>query len=444
MHDPGLHLFVEESEISLRQRLYRMVHPARRESLAPMLAADGEDEGTAIGYASAVRDADGRFRLWYMCHAGHGLRLAVSEDGRVWERRGPAVVGEAFTCDNMALVPVGPDADAWFAGAQLAGYGYGTVAGSEGQKTSGLHLLRSVDGERVEVRQPAVLPGVGDRSSLTYDPMRGEYSLISRPSGRTPGFRKGELTRVRAANLWKSRDLVDWENLGIVLKYDDADPGDVEIYGMQPFRYGPGWLAFVEVYYRGIERLQTQLAWSPDGVGWERVAPRDPVLAMGGEGAWDSHWVASTNNPPFAEGDRLSILYTGAGTKHGSGARHRRGIGLASLRRDGWVSLEAGREEGVAVTALLPLERPMRLELNVNAYSGYAEVAVLSAEDGRETEPLAGYEAEAGVAEGIDDVRHPLRWGERQVVEPVPGGRCRLRFALKQASFFGYRWSAAE
>ena len=95
MHDPDLHLFVGESGVSLRQHLYRMVHPARRESLGPVLPANGEDEGTAIGYASAVRDAaSGAFRMWYMCHADMELRLAVSEDGRTWERRGPAVVGE--------------------------------------------------------------------------------------------------------------------------------------------------------------------------------------------------------------------------------------------------------------------------------------------------------------------------------------------------------------
>ena len=443
MHDPNLHLFAHERQVSLRQNLYRMVHPMRRESLDPVLPADGGAEGTAIGYATVVRDADsGEFRMWYMTHADHVVRLAVSSNAMAWERRGPVVEhGERFSIDNLALMPVGPDADPWFCEARLAGYAY---CNGPQDTPRGLHPLRSMDGERLEVREPGILPGVGDRSSLYLDEVTGEYSLISRPSGRTPGFRSGELARVRAANLWKSRDLITWENQGIALKYDDADRSDVEIYGMQPFRYGPGFLALVEVYYRGIERLETQLAHSVDGVRWERVEPRDPVLAMGGQGAWDSHWVVSTNNPPFLEGDRLLVLYSGASTKHGSKNRHQRSIGLASLRRDGWVSLEAGRTEGVVVTVPLPLNRPMQLELNVDCRTGYISTEVLSAEDGKESTALSGYGADTSRAEAIDRVRHLVRWGEKVVVEPIQGGRCYLRFAMIQSSFYAFRWSVAE
>lgn len=443
MHDPDLHLFAHERHVSLRQNLYRMVHPMRRESIDPVLPADGGAEGTAIGYATAVREAEsGQFRLWYMTHADHTVRLAISSDGMEWERRGPAVdEGERFSIDNLALMPVGPDADPWCTDAQLAGYAY---CNGPPDTPRGVHCLRSMDGERLQVREPGILPGVGDRSSLYLDEITGEYSLISRPSGRTPGFRSGELVRGRSANLWKGRDLITWENQGIALKYDDADRSDVEIYGMQPFRYGQGFLALVEVYYRGVERLQTQLAHSADGVHWERVEPRDPVLAMGGQGAWDSHWVVSTNNPPFLQGDRLLVLYSGASTKHGSKNRHRRSIGLASLRRDGWVSLEAGRTEGVVVTVPLPLERPMQLELNVDCRTGYISTEVLSAEDGKESTALSLYEAESSKVEAIDSVRHPVRWGERAVVDPVQGGRCHLRFAMMQGSFYAFRWTPAK
>lgn len=444
MIDPDLHLFLDERGISLRQHLYRRAHAARRESLEPVLPANGADEGTAIGYATATRDGDGgEYRLWYMSHADGVVRLAASGDARTWERCGAALAGERpFAVDNLAVVPVGAHADAWFRGARMAGYVYCRGGGAEGA-ARGLHLARSLDGRRLEVREPGILPGVGDRSSLTYDEVEDRYLLVSRPSGRTPGFAPGELQRVRLANLWTSRDLVDWQNEGIVLGYDDADRHDVEIYGLQPFRYGQGWLGLVEVYYRGIERLETQLAWSRDGRRWERVEPRDPVLPMGAEGTWDSHWAVSTNNPPLPEGDRLLILYSGASTKHGSKDRHRRSIGLATLRRDGWVSLEAGRTEGVMVTAPLPLERPMFLEINADCGTGYISTAVLCAEDGRESEVLPGYDAAGSMVEAVDAVRCPVRWGERRVVDPVPSGRCYLRFAMKQASFYGYRWMVA-
>ena len=161
---------------------------------------------------------------------------------------------------------------------------------------------------------------------------------------------------------------------------------------------------------------------------------------MGAEGTWDSHWAVSTNNPPFVDGDRLLIFYTGASTKHGSKEKGRRSLGLASLRKDGWVSLEAGRTEGIVVTEPLPLEEPMQLEINVDCFNGHISTEVLSM---YEAQVLGGYKAEASRVERIDTTRHPVRWGEKFVVDPVESGRCYLRFAMTQASFFSYRWRPA-
>ncbi|MEW6751889.1 MAG: hypothetical protein AB1505_13070 [Candidatus Latescibacterota bacterium] len=170
MHDADLHLFVHERQIALRQHLHRRINPMRRDAPGPVLPANGADEGTAIGYATAARlPEDHEWRLWYMCHLDGRVRLATSADGVTWQRRGPAVVGDRATADNLAVVPVGPQADPWFAGARLAGYLYGRGKGEEAGALRGLHLVRSPDGRQLEVRELGILPGVGDRSSLTYD-----------------------------------------------------------------------------------------------------------------------------------------------------------------------------------------------------------------------------------------------------------------------------------
>jgi len=344
----------------------------------------------------------------------------------------------------MAVAPVSSQADPWWQGHQLAGYVYGSGETEAEERGHGLFLVRSDDGRHLEVRHPEILSGVGDRSSLYFDEVAQRYSLISRPSGRAPGFPTGELERPRAANLWTSCDLVEWHNRGVVLCYDERDDADAEIYGMQPFWYGSRLLAWVEMYHRGPERLDTQLAHSADGIHWQRVEPRHPVLPLGAEGTWDSHWTVPTNNPPFLDGDRLVFFYSGAGTKHGSKARHKRGIGMASLRLDGFVSLESGRKPGVAVTAPLPLTEPMQLEVNANCYSGYVKVDVLSAQDGIQNTPIEGYDSDKAKLEQVDGVRLPVRWGEKTVVEPVAGGRCHLRFTMEQASLFAYRWAPAS
>ena len=312
----------------------------------------------------------------------------------------------------------------------------------------GIYAVRSMDGENLEVRLPAILPGKGDRCCLTYDPPADEYIFVTRPYyGFIPGLSPdsmGEQVRHRLVRMWKSRDLVNWKDYGVVLRHDEYDRGELraQIYAFNPFRYGKGFLGFVEVYLTEIERLPVQLASSSDGVNWCRVGRREEVLPLGAEGSWDSHWISTAFSPPIPAGDRLRVYYTGSNTKHASGLRHRRALGLATIRRDGWVSLEAGRAEGAVVTREMPLAEPMKLELNVDCYNGYVAADIISAA-GDTFEPVPGYDAEASRAEYIDSVCHPVRWGLKEVVGPIDGGKCFLRLTLKQGSLFSYRWFRA-
>lgn len=438
MHDSNTRLFLDDGELLVRERLFRMTQPLRKESAEPVLAANGEEEGSALAYSTVIHDPAARqFKLWYLSHQDSRVRLAVSEDARRWTRRGFAMPGSGWRFDNLGLTVAGKRLDPWFEGARWVGYGY-----SQGK---GLHALKCMDGEHLDLRTPGIIPGAGDRSSLYYDDVRDEYWLISRRGSLgLPGVTAETFARPRIANLWTSANLIDWDDRGVILRYDEEDDPDVEIYGMQPFRCGHGFIALVEIYHKNIERLDTQLAYSRDGLDWRRVQGRTAVLPRGGEGAWDSHWVVPTLNPPIPWGDRVLIPYVGAATKHGSGGRHRRGIGLASIRLDGWVSLEAGRTEGLLVTHALSAEKPMALEINADVYGGYLAVEVISAVPGREHQPVPGYEAAKSRVEKLDAVRHRIAWGERTVVAPVEGGKCHLRISVYQGSLFSYRWSHAE
>lgn len=439
MHDPALHLFLDDDGLLVRERLYRLSQRLRAEATEPMLAANGEDEGSGISYSSVLYDqASRQFKLWYLTHQHFDPRLAVSEDARRWVRQGLAMEAPGRGFDNLGLAAAGSRLAPWFAGARWVGYAYQNRG-----ETTGLCAVRSHDGLHLEAMEPGLLPGAGDRTSLFYDDIADEYWLITRRGSLgLPGAPKFE-SRVRRANLWKSRDFVQWQDCGIILECDDEDDPDMEIYGMQPFRWGQGFLAFVEMYHARMERLDTQLAYSADGLLWRRSHDRAAVLPTGGEGAWDSHWCVPTNNPPIPRGERVLVPYVGAGTKHGSNVRHRRGIGLASIRRDGWVSLEAGRQEGWLVTRPLPLERPMTLEVNAELHSGYLSVAVYSARPGHDQTPLLGYEADASRTEHSDASQHRIAWSGRTVIPPVEGGQAVLRITLYQGSLFSYRWADA-
>jgi len=56
---------------------------------------------------------------------------------------------------------------------------------------------------------------------------------------------------------------------------------------------------------------------------------------------------------------------------------------------------------------------------------------------------VPSYDGQASRVEQIDSVSHRVRWGEKDVVAPLEGGRCFLRFRLTQGSLYSYRWSPA-
>jgi len=128
------------------------------------------------------------------------------------------------------------------------------------------------------------------------------------------------------------------------------------------------------------DRAWCQLALSRDGVAWKRY--RQPFLPLGPDGAWDSG-AASFNPALIPHGRTLRLYYLGGNTWHGDKERTR-GIGLATLRRDGFLALSAGEREGVVVTKPIApnwgggvLAGRGRLRVNVKADRGCARVELL-------------------------------------------------------------------
>ncbi len=442
-YDQDLHLFVTDEEIYAIYHLKPMVQTWRRETLEPVLPLDEKKERPSIGYASAIYDLENnQIKLWYVMDSDQLIRLASSEDGRSWTKHG--IVMENWPqgeVDNLHVTLPSRGIDSWFREARFVGTAHFNPSQKIGGREKGIYGIRSLDGERWEVRLPPILPIIGDRTAMTFDTSRAMYMLTSRPPYWGGGGGKvdaaGKVAKIRKVALWESQDMVNWEEKGIVLRADENDDEDLQLYGMVPFRYGSGFLGLLEVYHQDIERLDTQLAYSPDGLYWQRVRRRETILSCGGEGSWDSHWAAPTLNPPLIANNRLLFFYNGASTKHGSEKTNRRTIGMASLRKDGWVSLEAGRTEGQVMTTELPLDSPRQLEVNVSCPSGYFSAEVLHS-DGK---PIEKYEQDKNYLEKVDMVRHRVKWKNSTTVAPTSEGLCRLRFTLYQGSFFSYRWS---
>ncbi len=160
-------------------------------------------------------------------------------------------------------------------------------------------------------------------------------------------------------------------------------------------------------------------------------AGRLPVFHLGVRGHGTRLFAVPTLNSPIPDGKPFKcFLYWGMHKACLWNSSQKKRLGCSTIRRDGWISFESGRsEEGKLVTQLLPAEKPMKLELNVNCDSGWVAVDVLKP-DGS---VVPGYEGDASRVEHIDEVRHHVQWKDNGLISPIEGGQCRTTHTLSNS-----------
>src|SRR6185295_1110003 len=114
------------------------------------------------------------------------------------------------------------------------------------------------------------------------------------------------------------------------------------------------------------------------GVGDSSSSRRSPFISNGPVGSWDRFNQSLASNAPIAVGDELRFYYGGRTYRHapyeGKDTGPRAGcIGLATIQRDRFVSLDASFDGGEIIT------RPLKLKgknLHLNANSDFGEINV--------------------------------------------------------------------
>lgn len=237
------------------------------------------------------------------------------------------------------------------------------------------------------------------------------------------------------------------------------DAYNVDVYNMPVFRYESVYIGAPALYH-AVGRMPNypntdgfhliQLVTSRDLKTWTRVANRATFIGPSprNAGAFDLTQIISPSRP-IVHDDELRFYYTGlkyrgswtyVGTfpdgKHIPLPGLDRDVGavnLATLRRDGFVSLDAGGDEGSVVTQ--PFKCPQgRLFVNVDARGGQVHVDVLNAND-------ADKEAVASAAAITEDVlRQPVLW-ESGDITSKRNHNIRLRFRLRDAKLYSYWFS---
>ncbi len=172
-----------------------------------------------------------------------------------------------------------------------------------------------------------------------------------------------------------------------------------------------------------------------------RVMVGVPLIPRGPDGSFDKDWVQPSQNI-VTWNDKHWIYYSGGRERHdiyrireGGQTRWQCAIGLATLRLDGFVCLEAKDKPGTVETKPFKLEGS-KLEVNVDAKKGEVVVEALD-EAGQ---PVPGFtEKDAQVFRGADGLRLQPRWNTHADLGALKGKFVRLKFHLKNAKLYAFQ-----
>ena len=451
-------LFLDDGIVESMAGVRRTLHELRKDHRNPLIVPDmpGEESGVVV-YGSVIREADHRWRMWYLaCRSNrgqgeriirnHAMAYAESEDGIHWRKPllgveevdglptnrvlGKSTHNDFLEANGIIHEPDDP---------QRA---YKTVFHVVPCNESGIvdnphrQYLTACSPDGIHWDQPkpikTVPPTHPDVGHLVYDPVDNRYLMWARARYAPPEVRSRapENWFGRAVSLLTSDDFENWEDHGVVMTPDLDDPPAADIYSMSGFRYGDIWIGLVQVYDMRPDRhtLEIQLACSRDGRHWTRLMDRKPILPVGDIGEWD-RYNQSLATTPVRVGNELWVYYGGRTWRHSGyngpdSGPFWSGIGVARLRLDGFVSLDASFAGGTVTTK--PLALPSA-DLFLNVKSGYGSVRI---------EALSLDGAVIATARPIktDRVRAGVDWVADNV--PLAQQPVRLRFRLENAQLY--------
>ena len=471
-------LFVDDHLIESLQAARRQLHHPIPRDIA--IVHDAPWEGAGSGYHSVIRDGD-VYRMYY-----RGSALGV-ENGRLKIGREVYCYAESkdgitFTKpdlgiheydgskqNNIIWTGVGTHNFAPFLDGRAdcpAESRFKALGGLPSQ--GGLFAFQSADGIRWSLMhdKPVVTKGAFDSQNLaSWDETAGVYRAYFRT------FTKG----VTTAKVWKpagyrairtatSHDFLKWENEAD-LTYENSPVEHLYTNQVAPYFRAPqiligfptryierGWSESMRALPQPEQRKQRAAAHlrygtaltegllmaSRDGVHFERwneaflpPGPQRPETWLYGQQYIAWHAVETKASLPGAPTE-LS-LYASEGSWHGNGNAMRR----YTMRLDGFVSVNAPLSGGEIITKPLVFKGD-KLTLNF-ASSAAGDIRVEIQDEAGD--PLPGFSLDDCPPFFGDTIERTVNWKAGSNVGRLAGKPVRLRFVLRDADLYSFRFT---
>lgn len=467
----GRQLFVDDFLIA-ETDLQRVCHPARFYAGNPVVFPDQTWEYTFEGAPYAAPFSDGiwydetekKFKMWYLAGAGRMHKhpqsfytcYAESADGKHWTKVDAGIVpgtNIVDTCDRDAATvwfdKAAPDPAKRFKLFNVEKHGGGWKIILKYSK-DGLHWSEGV----------AQSGAVGDRTTAFYNPFTGKWALSLRQGAKADGRSRGYLEHTdpemavslahsvtpgipdRNIVLWftpSDKELVhpEFPQVRPAIYNFDVMPYESILLGMYAMWKGPENDVCKQL---GIQkRNEVGLGYSRDGFHFYRPT-YEPVMGVNEtEGAWNWGNMQSIVGTPLIVGDSL-YLYASGRKKNNIMWDGFTSTGLATLRRDGFVSMHTDGE-GFLTTETLRFDGNY---LFVNAEAQALSVELLDARG----QVIPGFSAaECETLTPVNATKQRVSWKSGKEPASLAGQPVRIKFRLSRGDLYAFwisPWETGE
>ena len=463
--DDRVQLFVDDFLVERMDRVWRSLGRGGKVAGNPLIRSDRPWEGYLILQPGSVIYSPEKqiFEMWYNTLPRTGetdidqfVCYATSEDGIRWEKpelnhlefRGSKANNIVLRWNNwnhsVILDPEDPDP------ARRYKMGYWQTRDRD---RCGIWAAFSPDGIRwTDYEKNPVVPcwATGDTFAVMRDPVSRQYWLYHKTNPGGP----------RKVSRLVSDDFIHWTDDRLVLEPDAHDRPGTEFYGLSAFPHGSQTLGLLWVFHTNIQTMDVQLVSSRDGVKWDRSVYRRPLIYLGYQRneysgkSFDSGMIWPITAPVIKDG-MVWIYYSGFDNLHNAPSEDHTGeIGLARLRQDGFVALDATAEGSV-------LTRPVQFSgstLQVNArllrregdaseapgevtfndspnQEGYLKIEVQDVAGN----PIPGYEADASGLAPVEGVYSKVSWKGKDGLQELQDRPVRLKFILSRTRLYSFQ-----
>ncbi len=265
---------------------------------------------------------------------------------------------------------------------------------------------------------------------MFYNKVRNVYQIIHRAAMTD-----------RRIHSTTSSDLINWSPPELIIHPDPFDPPCCQLYGMSVYPANGIFMGILYVYHTDMfepcgQRLKgyqtMELIYSYDGSHWNRT--HQTLFDQREYPSPEAGNIYVTGMDLNKDGSQLLLTCICQNNEHGlpdwsSEKRQRMGMGMYSIRPDGFVGLRSVGQASLETKAIRVMTPG--LFLNINACMGKVEVQLT---DWDET-PIPGYTFEENIPCSENSLEYSVKWKDKDMSDLV-GRIVRIQIRMNTAILY--------